>query len=144
MTRIAAHLGLAAALLGFAGLGTRRAQAQYPVGTVVYQTVAPGPPVVTYGERYKVRYRPRKTVIRERPVAYVTPSAPVIRETQVIRTAPVVESRVVQPAPIVESRVVQPAPIVERRVIQPAPIVERRIVQPEPVIQTRYYGPYPY
>ncbi len=100
---------------------------------MVYETAVPGPPVVTYGERYKVRYRPWKTVIRERPVAYVTPSAPVIRETRVLQTAPVVQTRVFQPAPIVE-----------QRLVQPAPIIERRLIQPDPVIQTRYYGPYPY
>jgi hypothetical protein len=141
---MATRLGIAAALLGLTDFGTSRAQAQYPVGTTVYQTVAPGPPVVTYGEVYKVRRGLRKTVIKERPVAYVTPSAPIIRETQVIRPAPLVESRIVQPAPIVERRVIQPAPIIERRVVQPALIVESRVVQPDPVIQTRYYGPYPY
>jgi hypothetical protein len=141
---MATRLGIAAALLGLADFGTSRAQAQYPAGTTVYQSVTPGPPVVTYGEVFKVRRGLRKTIIKERPVAYVTPSAPIVRETQVIRPAPVVESRVVQPAPIVERRVIQPAPIVERRVVQPAPIVESRVIQPEPVIQTRYYVPYPF
>ncbi len=144
MSRIAAHLGIVAALYGLADLGTPEARAQLPGQTVVYETVSPGPPVVTYGERYKVRRGLFRTVVKERPIAYVTPSAPVVRETQVFRPAPIVESRVIQPAPIVESRVVQPAPIVESRVIQAAPIVERRYVQPDPVIRTRYYGPYPY
>lgn len=133
MTRIGSRLALVVALVGLANHATREARAQYPGQTTVYETVVPGPPVVTYGERYKVRYRPRKTVIRERPFAFVSPSAPLIRETRVVR-----------PAPVVESRAYRPAPIVEQRVIQPAPIVERRFVQPDPVIQTRYYGPAPY
>lgn len=144
MIRNAARLGIVAALLGLADAGTGVARAQLPGQTVVYETAVPAPPVITYGEAYKVRYRPRKTVIRERPFAYVAPAPPVVRETRVFTPAPVVESRVVQPAPIVERRVVQPPPVVESRVIQPAPIVERRVIQPDPVIQTRYYGPYPY
>jgi hypothetical protein len=113
--------------------GATPARAQMPGQTMVYETVVPGPPAVTYGERYKVRRRFGRTIIKERPVAYVTPTAPVVRET-----------RVVQPAPIVESRVIQSAPVVERRVIQSAPIVQQQIVQPGPVIRTQYYGPYPY
>ncbi len=35
------------------------------------------PPVVTYGERYKVRYRPWKTVVKEQLYAFVAPSAPI-------------------------------------------------------------------
>ena len=121
MTRIGSRVALIVALVGLADYAAPAARAQYPGETTVYQTVVPGPPVVTYGERYKVRYRPWKTVVRQRPYAVVTPSAPVVRETRVIR----------------------PAPVVESRVYQPAPIVERRIVQPDPVIQTRYYGPAP-
>jgi hypothetical protein len=113
---------MALAVLGFMDRRAGDARAQMPAGTVVYQTVVPGPPVVTYGERYKVRYRPRRIVVKERPFAYVVPTAPVVRET----------------------RFVQPAPIVEQRFVQPAPIIESRVVQPAPVIQTRYYGPYPY
>jgi hypothetical protein len=102
--------------------GASPAGAQIAGREIVYETVVPGPPVVTYGERYKVRYRPRRIVVRERPVAYIAPSAPIVTET----------------------RFVQPAPIVERRIVQPAPIVESRIIQPAPVFETRYYGPYPY
>ncbi len=122
MSRTAFSVGITIAVLGLMDRGTTPVRAQIPGQEMVYQTVVPGPPVVTYGERYKVRYRPRRTVIKERPVAYIAPSAPIVRET----------------------RVVQPAPVVERRIVQPAPIVESRIIQPAPVIQTRYYGPYPY
>ncbi len=115
------------------GIGANEARAQAPGESVVYETVAPGYDTVTYGERYKVRYRPRRTVIKERPYAYVTRTPAVVRETRYIQPAPVVESYVVQPPPVVESRVVQPPPIVERRVIQPAPTVE-----------TRYRANYPY
>ena len=122
MNRLLSSLTIVAVVTGFACFGAPPAQAQFPGETVVYQTVAPGPPVVTYGETYKVRYRPRKVVVRERPFAYVAPSAPVVRETRVIR----------------------PAPIVEQRIVQPAPVVESRVIQSSPVIQTRYYAPYPY
>jgi hypothetical protein len=122
MKRTACSLGIAIAALGLMDRGAGVARAQLPGQEVVYETVLPGPPVVTYGERYKVRYRPRRIVVKERPFAYVAPSAPIVRET----------------------RFVQPAPIVERRIVQPAPIVESRIIQPAPVFETRYYGPYPY
>ena len=144
MNRLLSSLAIVAVATGFTDFGTRPARAQYPGETMVYQTAVPGPPVVTYGEAYKVRYRPRKVVVRERPFAYVAPAPPIVRETRVVRPAPIVEQRVVQPAPIVERRIVQPAPVVESRVIQPAPIVESRVIQSSPVIQTRYYAPYPY
>jgi len=123
-------------------VGAGEARAQLPGETVVYQTVAPATRTVTYGEAYRVRSRPRKTVIKERPVAYVTTTPPVVRETRFVQPAPIVERQVVQPAPIVESHWVQPAPVLERRVIQPAPVVQTRVLQPEPVYQTRYLVPY--
>ncbi|HEY2154848.1 MAG TPA: hypothetical protein VGH33_04415 [Isosphaeraceae bacterium] len=122
MSRTACSLGIAVAVLGLTDRGAGAARAQLPGREVVYETVVPGPPVVAYGERYKVRYRPRRIVVKERPFVYVAPSAPVVTET----------------------RLIQPAPIVERRIVQPAPIVESRIIQPAPVFETRYYGPYPY
>jgi hypothetical protein len=97
------------------------ARAQYPGESVVYETVAPGTRTVTYGERYVVKRKPFKTVIRERPVRYVTTTPPVVRET----------------------RVIQPAPVVETRWVQPSPVIQRRWIQSEPVIQTRYLSPYP-
>ena len=90
MFRIAARLTLAVALLGLAELGTGQARGQYPAQTMVYQTAVPGPPVVA----------PRQNVTRRRKlgaedrhprashVAYVSPSAPVIRgETRFIQSA---------------------------------------------------------
>ena len=122
--------GAAIASLGL-GFGAGEARAQLPGETVVYETVAPASSTVTYGEQMRVRYRRHKTVIRERPVAVVTRTPAVVRET-----------RYVQPAPVVESRYVQPAPIIESRYVQPAPVLERRLVQPAPVVQSRYYSPY--
>jgi hypothetical protein len=122
MRRIAFSLGTIVVALGLTERAATPAHAQIPGQEMVYQTVVPGPPVVTYGERYKVRYRPRRTVVKERPFAFVSPTAPIVRETRFVRQAPIVERRIVQPAPIVESRVIQPAPVYE----------------------TRYYGPYPY
>jgi hypothetical protein len=122
--------------LGFLGLSAAlggEARAQYPGGSVVYETVAPGTRTVTYGERYVVKQRPFKTVIRERPTRYVTVTPPVVRETRLIRTAPVIQQQLVQPPPVVETRL-----------IQPPPVYQRRVVQPDPVIQTRYLSPYPY
>lgn len=133
MNRLLSGLAIAAVVAGFTDFGTREARAQFPGETVVYQTAVPGPPVISYGEAYKVRYRPRKVVMKERPFAYVAPSAPIVRQTRVIR-----------PAPVVESRVIQPAPIVEQRIVQPAPVIESRVIPSSPVIQTRYYAPYPY
>jgi len=156
MKRMLLGLGMAAlSAVGVLDLGGSEARAQLPGESVVYETVAPGQRTVTYGERYRVRQGPFKTVIRERPYRYVTTTPPVVRETRVFRPAPVVqqqvfqpapvvESRVVQPPPIVESRVVQPPPIVETRTVQPAPVIQNRVIQPNPVVQTRYYGPYPY
>jgi transglutaminase-like putative cysteine protease len=114
-------------------LAASEAQAQYPGGSVVYETVAPGTRSVTYGERYVVKQKLFKTVIRERPVRYVTTTPPVVRETRVIRQAPIVEQQVIQTTPVVETRL-----------IQPAPMVQRRLIQSEPVIQTRYLSTYPY
>ena len=120
-------LGLSAALTG-------EARAQMPGGSVVYETVSPGTRTVTYGERYVVRQRPFKTVIRERPVRYVTSTPPVVRET-----------RYYQPAPVIQQQVVQPPPVVETRLVQPPPVYQQRVIQPDPVVQTRYLAPaYPY
>ncbi len=113
---------MAAGVLGTLSLGAGRASAQYPGGGVVYETVAPATSAVTYGEQTRVRYKRNKTVIRERPVAYVTRTPAVVRETRYVQSAPLIESRIIQPAPVVESR----------------------IIQPEPVIQTRYITGYPY
>ena len=128
MKRMLSGIGL----LGLV-LAASEARAQYPGGSVVYETVAPGTRSVTYGERYVVKQKLFKTVIRERPVRYVTTTPPVVRETRIFRRAPIVEQQVIQPAPVVESRLVQP----------PA-VIQRRLIQPEPVIQTRYLAPYPY
>ena len=113
---------MAAGVLATLNTSTGRAVAQYPVGGVVYETVAPASNTVTYGEQTRVRYKRNKTVIRERPVAYVTRTPAIVRET----------------------RYVQPAPVVESRIVQPAPVVESYLVQPEPVVQTRYISRYPY
>ena len=130
------------------GLGDRgldraagRAEAQVPGESMVYETVSPGYNTVTYGERVKVRRGPFKTVIKERPVAYVTRTPPVVRETRLVQPAPVVENVVVQPPPVVESVFVQPAPILERRLVQPAPVIQSRVIQRDPVVQTRYLVP---
>ncbi len=125
-------------LLGFGLLGLSmawagEARAQMPGGSVVYETVSPGTRTVTYGENYIVKRKPFKTVIRERPVRYMTTTPPVVRET-----------RYYQPAPVIQQQVVQPAPVVETRLVQPPPMIQRRVVQPDPVIQTRYLAPYPY
>ena len=120
-----------------------RAEAQVPGGTAVYETVSPGYNTVTYGERVRVRRGPFKTVIKERPVAYVTRTPPVVRETRYVQPAPVVENVVVQPAPIYESVYVQPAPVLERRLIQPAPVIQSRVIQSDPVVQTDTSRPSP-
>ena len=129
-------------------LGQSNVQAQYPVGvpteSVNYETVTPGYKTVTYGEQVKVRTRPRKTVIRERPTRYVTTTPPVVRETRVVRPAPVAEQIEIQPQPVVQERWVQPAPVLERRVIQPAPVVQTRFIPQDPVVQTRYLNTPPY
>ncbi len=114
-------------LLGFGVLGLLGtmgvdAKAQYPGSSVVYETVAPGTRTVTYGERYVVKRKPFKTVIRERPTRIVTTTPPVVRET----------------------RYYQPAPVIQQEVVQPPPVVETRLIQPNPVVRTRYLSPYPY
>jgi hypothetical protein len=146
MKRMLLGMGvLALSAMGAPGLGVSEAVAQVPGESVVYETVAPGTRSVTYGERVKVRRGLfGKTVIKERPVRYVTTTPPVVRETRVIQPAPVIEQQVVQPAPVIESRVVQPAPLIQTRYIQSAPVMQRVVVPANPVIQTRYYGPYPY
>ncbi len=135
MKRMLMGLGIAAlSAVGFADLGASRALAQYPGETVVYETVAPATRSVTYGERYVVRQKLFKTVIRERPVRYVTTTPPVVRET-----------RMIQSAPVVQQTIVDVPPVVETRLVQPAPVIQRRVYAPEPVIQTRYYySNYPY
>ena len=103
--------------LGLLGLSTAlagEARAQAPVGSVVYETVSPGTRTVTYGERYVVRQRPFKTVIRERPTRYVTVTPPVVRETVVYRSAPVIQQQVIQPPPVVETRLIQPPTVYQR------------------------------
>ncbi|WP_435008109.1 hypothetical protein P12x_005384 [Tundrisphaera lichenicola] len=137
MRRWLLGFGIAALAIG----GANRAEAQIP-GTTVYETVSPGYKTVTYGEQTKVRRGLFKTVIKQKPVAYVTRTPPVVRETRYVQAAPVVENVVVQPAPIAEDVLVQPSPVYERRYIQPAPIIQNRVYQPEPVIQTRYLIPY--
>ena len=133
MRRTFLGLGIAGlAAVGALDLGTAEARAQVPGQSVIYETVSPGSRTVTYGERYVVRRKPFKTVIRERPVRYVTATPPVVRET-----------RVIQPAPVIQQQVVQPAPVVETRLVRPAPVIQQRVIQSEPVIQTRYYSPYP-
>lgn len=122
--------------LGILGLSTApagEARAQMPGQSVVYETVSPGTRTVTYGERYVVKQKLFKTVIRERPTRYVTYTPPVVRET-----------RYYQPAPVVEQTVVQPAPVVETRMVQPPAMIQRRVITTDPVIQTRYLAPYPY
>ncbi len=113
MNRMLLGMGvLALSALGAPGLGVSEAVAQVPGESVVYETVAPGTRTVNYGERVKVRRGLfGKTVIKERPVRYVTTTPPVVRETRVIRPAPIIEQQVVQPAPVIESRGGQaPAP----------------------------------
>ncbi len=124
--------------LGVLGLSTAlaneaRAQLSVPGQSVVYETVSPGARTVTYGDGYVVKRKLFKTVIRERPVRYVTTTPPVVRET-----------RYYQPAPVIQQQVIQPAPVVETRLIQPPPVYQQRVVQPDPVIQTRYLRTYPY
>ena len=145
MKRTLMGLGFVAlSAVGALDLGAVEARAQVPGQSIIYETVSPGTRTVTYGENYVVRRKPFKTVIRERPVRYVTTTPPVVRETRVIRPAPVIEQQVFQPAPVLESRFVQPAPVVETRLVQPAPVVQRRVIQADPVIRTRYLAPYPY
>jgi len=139
MKRSLIGLGLAASL-GALDLGASPARAQLPGESVVYETVAPASRSVTYGERTKIKYRGRKTIIKERPVAYITRNPAVVRETRYFQPAPVVQSQIIQPAPVIESRVVQPAPIIESRVVQPAPIIETRFVQPAPVVESRLFA----
>jgi hypothetical protein len=144
MRRTLLGLGIAAAsAIGAFDRAAGQAEAQIPGGTVVYETVSPGYNTVTYGERVSVRRGPFRTVIKERPVAYVTRRPPVVRETRLIQAAPVVENVVVQPAPVYESVYVQPAPILERRLVQPAPVIQTRVIQRDPVVQTRYLVPFP-
>jgi hypothetical protein len=135
MKRMLLGMGvLALSAIGAPGLGVSEAVAQVPGESVVYETVAPGTRTINYGERVTVRRGLfGRTVIKERPVRYVTTTPPVVRETRVIR-----------PAPIIEQQVVQPAPVIQTRMIQSAPVVQRVVVPANPVIQTRYYGPYPY
>ena len=144
MKRTLMGLGIAGlAAIGALDLGAAEARAQFPGESVVYETVSPGARAVTYGERTTVRRGLfGGTVTRQRPVRYVTTTPPVIRQTRVIRPAPVIEQQVIQPAPVLESRVVQPAPVVETRLVQPNPVIQRRVYQPEPVIRTQYYAPY--
>ena len=109
--------------LGALDLGAGRASAQYPGESVVYETVAPASRTITYGEMTKIKHRGRWTIIKERPVAYVTRTPAVVRET----------------------RYLQPAPVLQSTIVQPAPMVETRYYAPEPVIQTRYRtSPTPY
>lgn len=144
MRRMLLGLGVAAiSAIGAFDRAAGQAEAQVPVESTVYETVSPGYSTVTYGERVRIRRGPFKTVIKERPVAYVNRTPPVVRETRVIRPAPVVENVVVQPAPVYESVYVQPAPILERRLVQPAPVIQSRVIQRDPVVQTRYLVPYP-
>jgi hypothetical protein len=120
--RLGLRVGVAAAAaLGMVEWGGSAARAQVPGSTVVYETVAPASTNVTYGVRTRIKNRPFRTVIKERPVAYVTRTPAVIRETRLIQPAPVVENVVVQPAPIVEQRVIRSSPIVETRTFVPYP-----------------------
>jgi hypothetical protein len=131
-----------ASLLGLGALVADEARAQLVVAPApVYEAVTP--------VRYKVRYGPRRVVVKERvgrpylvAPAPVVAAVPIVAETRVVQPAPVAVTRVVQPAPVVQTRVIRPAPIVERRLIQPAPVVETRVIQSDPVIQTQYV-PYP-
>ena len=133
MKRPIIGLALTGALaFGTLDLGVGSARAQVPGESVVYETVAPASRTVTYGERTKVKYRGRKTIIKEKPVAYISRTPAVVRET-----------RYLQPAPVVENVLVQPAPILESRLVQPAPIVESRYITQDPVIRTRYLAPFP-
>ena len=134
---------VAASAIGAFDRAAGQAEAQVPGGTVVYETVSPGFNTVTYGERVQVRRGLFKTVIKERPVAYVTRTPPVVRETRFVQAAPVVQNVVVEPAPVLESVYVQPAPILERRFVQPAPVIQTRVIQRDPVVQTRYLVPFP-
>jgi hypothetical protein len=144
MKRTLLGLGIvAASAIGAIDGAAGRAEAQVPGGTVVYETVSPGYRTVTYGEQVRVRRGLFKTVIKERPVAYVTRTPAIVRETRLVQPAPVVENVVVQPAPVYESVYVQPAPILERRLVQPAPVIQSRVIQREPVVQTRYLVPFP-
>ena len=117
--------------VGAMDLGASEARAQYPGGSVVYETVSPGSKSVTFGEKVKVRHRFGKTITKEKPVRYVTKTAPVVRAT-----------RVIQPAPIIQQQVIQPPAVIEERVVQPPPVIEQQVIQPAPVIQTRYFSPY--
>ena len=88
MRRLLLGFGIAALAIG----GADRAEAQFPV-TTVYETVSPGYKTVTYGERVKVRRGLFKTVIKQKPVAYVTRTPPVVRETRYVQPAPVCRGR---------------------------------------------------
>ena len=146
MKRMLLGIGVVAlSVAGAPGLGGSEARAQFPGESVVYETVAPGTRTVTYGEQVTVRRGLfGRTVIRERPVRYVTATPPVIQATRVITPAPVIQQQVVQPAPVIESQLIQPSPIIQTRFVQPAPVVQRVVVPSYPVIQTRYYAPYPF
>jgi len=144
MKRMLMGLGLSAlSAVGVLDLGASSARAQVPGESVVYETVSPGMRSVTYGERVKVRRGLFKTVIKERPVRYVTTTPPVVRETRVIQPAPVIQQQVIQPAPVIEQQVIQPEPIIQTRYVQPAPVIRSRVITTNPVVQTRYYMPYP-
>ena len=123
MKRPIIGLALTGALaFGTLDRGAESARAQVPGESVVYETVAPAQRTVTYGERTKVKYRGRKTIIKEKPVAYISRTPAVVRET----------------------RYYQPAPVVENVMVQPAPVIESRYITQDPVIRTRYLSPYPY
>ncbi len=143
MKRMLLGFGIAALAIGGLDRGADIARAQYPGQSTVYETVSPGYNTVNYGERYRVRRGLFRTVIKQRPYAYINRTPPVVRETRLLQPAPLVENVVVQPAPVVENYVVQPPPILESRLVQPAPVVQNRVYQPEPVVQTRYYSPNP-
>ena len=134
MKRMLLGVGIAAlSAVGALDLGTSRVQAQVPGETVVYDTVSPGTRTVTYGQRYVVRQKLFKTVIKERPVRYVTTTPPVVRET-----------RVIQSAPVIQQQIIQPPPVVETRYVQPPSVIQQRVIRYDPVIQTRYYSPFPF
>ena len=142
MKRMLMGLGLVALTgLGSLDLSSSTACAQTPGETVVYETVSPGTRTVTYGERVRVRQGLFKTVVKERPVRYVTTTPPVVTATRVVQPAPVVQqtTTIVEPATsAVQQTVIQTPPVVETRVVRPMPVI-RRVFAPEPVIQTRYY-----
>jgi hypothetical protein len=135
MKRMLMGLGIAAlATVGVVDLGAAEARAQVPGESVVYETVSPGMRSVTYGQQTVVRRGLFRTVIKERPVRYVTSTPPVVTAT-----------RYIQPAPVIQQMIVQPPPVVETRYVQPPTVIQQRVYSPEPVTQTRYYySRYPY